>query len=298
MQLQTNKEQKEIKQHGSYAFPFRISYERLSNFETGSFSWHWHPEIELTLVREGSISYQVNEKIYPLRAAQGLFCNSNMLHTGHRLESEDCSYLSITFHPRLLYGYHSSIMENKYVHSILNSPACSSICFTPDIPWQKHVLELIEHIRLLSATPPHSGELQIQIALMTIWQEIFDHAEVTENENQKPNKDTTRIRQIIEYIQMHYQENITLEQLSNHVHLCSNETCRMFKRCMKQTIFDYLIHYRIERSLEYIQQTDMSITQISDLVGFATPNYFSRVFKKDIGCTPMEYRKKGQITLS
>ncbi len=291
MQLQIDKEQKEIKQHGSYEFPFRISYERLSYFETGSFSWHWHPEIELTLVMEGSISYQVNEKIYSLRASQGLFCNSNMLHTGRRLDSQDCSYLSITFHPRLLYGYSSSVMDNKFMHPILNSPACSSILFSSHIPWQQHILELIEHIRLLCATPSRSTELQIQIALMTIWLEIYEHAELDELEHSKPNKDTMRIRQIIEYIQTHYQENITLEQLSNHVHLCSNETCRMFKRCMNQTIFDYLIHYRIEKSLEYIQRTNMSITEISDHVGFATPNYFSRVFKKAMGCTPMEYQK-------
>lgn len=53
MRLQIDKEQKEIKRHGSYGFPVLVSYERLSYFDTGEFPWHWHPEIELTLVMEG-----------------------------------------------------------------------------------------------------------------------------------------------------------------------------------------------------------------------------------------------------
>ena len=63
MQLQINQEQKELKSHGSYSFPVLVSYERLSNFDTREFPWHWHPEIELTLVSEGDMVYQVNDSL-------------------------------------------------------------------------------------------------------------------------------------------------------------------------------------------------------------------------------------------
>lgn len=81
MQLQINQEKKELKPHGNYGFPLLVSYERLSYFETGSFLWHWHPEVELTLVMDGEIAYQVNDNLYHLKKGQGLFCNSNMLHS-------------------------------------------------------------------------------------------------------------------------------------------------------------------------------------------------------------------------
>ena len=48
MQIRMDKENRELKAHGSYEFPVNISYEQLSRYERGSFSWHWHPEIELT----------------------------------------------------------------------------------------------------------------------------------------------------------------------------------------------------------------------------------------------------------
>ena len=55
MQIITNNAGKELKKHGDSAFPFLVSYERLSGYETGSFLWHWHPEIELTYIHKGEI---------------------------------------------------------------------------------------------------------------------------------------------------------------------------------------------------------------------------------------------------
>ena len=83
MQIQTDRNQKEIKIHGTYGFPVRVSHERLSNYERRSFMWHWHTELEWTYVLEGQIRYQVNEQVHELKPGQGLLCNSNMLHTGH-----------------------------------------------------------------------------------------------------------------------------------------------------------------------------------------------------------------------
>lgn len=291
MELQIDQKKKEIKSHGSYEFPLLVSYERLSYFETGSFPWHWHPEIELTLVMEGDISYQVNESQYQLRAGEGLFCNTNVLHSGHGFEAEDCSYLSITFHPRLLYGYSSSVMQNKYMHHILKSPSLASIRFCPEVEWQRVVLEQMERIRQLKAAEPDSMELQIQIALLTIWQQIYEHVGQEAASGNENGRDTERIRQIMEYIQNHYAEKITLEDLADQIHLCKSESCRLFKRYMNQSMFDYLLDYRIERSLELLRQSGLDVTQISGLVGFANPGYYSRIFKRKMGCTPLEYRK-------
>ena len=86
MQIRMDKENRELKAHGSYEFPVNISYEQLSRYERGSFSWHWHPEIELTFVLSGQIGYQVNGKSYVLKEGDGIFCNTNALHSGHMID--------------------------------------------------------------------------------------------------------------------------------------------------------------------------------------------------------------------
>ena len=63
MQIITNQFQKELKQHGNEQFPFLVSYQKLSEYESGSFMWHWHPEIEITYVQKGTMCYKVNHMV-------------------------------------------------------------------------------------------------------------------------------------------------------------------------------------------------------------------------------------------
>ena len=65
MRLNIDKEHKELKAHGNYAFPVLVSDERLSWFDTGEFPWHWHPEIELTIVLDGNA---VPVEVWPFQA--------------------------------------------------------------------------------------------------------------------------------------------------------------------------------------------------------------------------------------
>ena len=76
IQIITNEHQEELKEHGTYEFPVLVSDEALSRFYTSSFQWHWHTEIELTLITEGTMVYQINDQIFYPRAGQALFGNS------------------------------------------------------------------------------------------------------------------------------------------------------------------------------------------------------------------------------
>ena len=292
MRLQIDQKQKEVKAHGTYGFPVLVSPERLSWFDTGEFPWHWHPEIELTLILEGEILYQVNDNSCLLKAGEGLFCNTNVLHAGRHGNSADCSYLSVTFHPRLLYGYNNSLMQNRYMEGILRDPELASIHFKPEVDWQKNVLEQIRKIQRLSADKAEASELKIQIALMEIWLLIYEHVEPGAEEQSGQDRDTERIRCIMVYIQEHYAEKITLEELAEQIHLCRSESCRLFKRYMNASIFDYLLDYRVERSLPLLRDDRLDVTQIAGMTGFSNPAYFAKIFRRKMGCTPFPYRKK------
>ena len=135
MQIRMDKENRELKAHGSYEFPVNISYEQLSRYERGSFSWHWHPEIELTFVLSGQIGYQVNGKSYVLKEGDGIFCNTNALHSGHMIDGMDCVYISTTFAPRFLYGFSNSVIQTRYVEPVLTDMQLASIVFSPEIDW-------------------------------------------------------------------------------------------------------------------------------------------------------------------
>ena len=175
MQIIIQNNQKELKEHGNYAFPVNISVEQIQSYEQGAFLWHWHPEIELTLILSGEMEYQVNDSIYILKQGEGLFCNSNSLHSGHMLDEKDCTYLSVTFHPRFLYGYENSILHSKYINFITANEAWSSLTLQPSVPWQKDILANMEDIYDLSKSTDSDFEMQVHMLLMNIWQKIFRH---------------------------------------------------------------------------------------------------------------------------
>lgn len=296
MQIIINKDQKELKEHGNYAFPFRISYEELENYERNIFLWHWHPEIELTLFLEGEMEYQINDTLYHVKEGDALFCNSNALHAGQKLDNSNCRYMSITFHPRLLSGFSGSIMETEYVQNVITNPSFSSIHFTNSIDWHKEVIHTMNDLHSMFPNEDMNYDaMQIQIYLLQIWRKLYHHMpELTCLATSTSHQYANRLKTILSYIETHYTESITLEEIAKEINLCKSECCRFFKKHMNQSLFDYILTYRIEQSFHLLLNTDNSITAIADQVGFTNPCYFGKVFKEQTGCTPTQYRKNGK----
>lgn len=95
---------------------------------------------------------------------------------------------------------------------------------------------------------------------------------------------------VISYINEHYTENITLEQLCSVFHVGKNYLYKTLKNQTGQTINNYIISVRLNNAKKYLEQSDKSVTEISWLVGFYDYNYFIRTFKKHFQTTPLKYR--------
>lgn len=291
MQIITNQFQKELKKHGNYQFPILISNERLSKYESGSFLWHWHPEIELTLIDKGEMIYKVNEKIFHLYQGEALFGNANSFHTGCMYVNHDCQYVSITFDPKLIYGYENSIIYLKYVAPIIQNFSLPAIHFDLSEKWHKEVIDILKSIIKIGQQNCNSYEFDILINLHQFWKLLFlnhnSESEITAYD--KRNYD--RIRSILSYIENNYSYKLTLDDIAKHVHLCKGECCRLFKNYMKIPLFEFILEYRIEKSLSYLADSKYSIRDIAINVGFNDSNYFSKSFCKIKGYSPTKYKK-------
>lgn len=292
MQLHLNNTRKELKSHGSWSFPFHTSHEILSSYERGSFSWHWHPEVELTLFLSGEMEYQVNDRIYHMKAGDGLFCNANALHTGRMIHGHDCHYFSITFLPRLISGFEDSLIYTRFLEPVLTSARLSSVSFSAAVSWEEEELRFLKQILLLSRHPSPVYEMEIQRTLSSFWQLLFlNQSTALQPAARETIRDTERLRTILEYLHTHYQEKITLETLARQVSISRSECCRFFRNHMKLSLFDYLLEYRVEKSLPLLRETDLSITQIAGQTGFGSSAYYAKVFKNEMGISPSQYRK-------
>ena len=290
MQIITNQFQKELKQHGNEQFPFLVSYQKLSEYESGSFMWHWHPEIEITYVQKGTMCYKVNHMVYHLKEGDIVFNNSGALHSGTMENQEDCAYIPVTFDPRLIYGFFQSTINSKYVDPVIQDSMLPAICIDQSEPWHKPFREYLLRIIALDEKKPDFYELDITICLQSMWRLLLEHITYEPQTSRENSLEYDRIKKILSYIEENYQNKITLNDIAGHIHLCESECTRLFKRHMNTTLFAFLQEYRIERSLEFLQ-ADQPVSAVADKAGFSDPNYYSKVFAKIKGCSPREYRK-------
>ena len=289
MQIITNQFQKELKQHGNEQFPFLVSYQKLSEYESGSFMWHWHPEIEITYVQKGTMCYKVNHMVYHLKEGDIVFNNSGALHSGTMENQKDCAYIPVTFDTRLIYGFFQSTVNSKYVDPVIQDSMLPAICIDQSEPWHKPFREYLLRIIDLDEKKPDFYELDITICLQSMWRLLLEHITYEPQASRENSLEYDRIKKILSYIEENYQNKITLNDIAGHIHLCESECTRLFKRHMNTTLFAFLQEYRIERSLEFLQD-DQPVSAVADKAGFSDPNYYSKVFAKIKGCSPREYR--------
>lgn len=111
-----------------------------------------------------------------------------------------------------------------------------------------------------------------------------------------PQAAPAEIKKMCAYMQENYAEKISLEDVTQHVGFSKFYGGRLFKQHMGMTIIEYLIDVRLTHAKELLAQGEFSIKQISFMVGYQDPNYFTWSFKKATGISPVKYRYFQNLT--
>ena len=94
------------------------------------------------------------------------------------------------------------------------------------------------------------------------------------------------------YIHKNYEKNISAQTIADDMNISEGHIRRVFKEEMNLTVADYLTNYRITKAKEFMKKGDIRVTQVYQRVGFTSSQYFSSVFKKNVGISPSEYNRK------
>lgn len=110
------------------------------------------------------------------------------------------------------------------------------------------------------------------------------------------NRNTCRINANVEKIETLIQEEynnpmLSLNYIAETLNFSVSYICILYKRCRGKTINQYITEYRVEKAKKYLRESKKTIKSIAQSVGFTDWNYFIKVFKKETGLTPGEYRR-------
>lgn len=115
-------------------------------------------------------------------------------------------------------------------------------------------------------------------------------APMSQEESQESLRLSAASKKIRTYIENHYQEDLSLQDLAGAMEYSDAYFCKIFKQCFDKSFIMYLSEFRVEKAKELLADTMVNIKDVSSYVGYRDSNYFTKVFKRITGATPSEYR--------
>ena len=291
-EIKTNENNEELVQHGDYEFPCALYFSDIDVYTASEIAWHWHKEIEIVVLYEGSVSLETEKESIVLQKGDGVFINSEELHYFKKIGDEKCVLISYVFDKSLVIGDKGSIIERKYIEPLVQNKTLSLFKISEKLSRK------LEEVFFEYEDKKFGVEINIRNILSSVLLEIIieNREKLIEKKTYK-NLDNQRIKGMLDFIQKNYSNELTLKEIGEAVFIGERETLRCFARTIGISPIEYLKKYRVKVAANLLTTTDLPVTEICIQCGFNSPSYFSKSFQRVFNVTPREYRKNKIVTM-
>lgn len=242
---------------------------------------HTHPFTELFYVVDGKGEFSIQGQRFPVKANDFVIINPQVEHTELSSPDEPLEYIVLGING-LSFSNLTPVSEGGHPFSFFNLR-----------DEQKDILRYLNAMVQEATSQSMSYELVCHNLLEILLIKILRHQHF-DLEVGKQSKATKDISFIKHYLETYYHESIQLEDLASMTHLSRFYISHSFKKEIGMSPMEYLIDIRIKESKILLRTTNYSISQVADIVGFTTPTYFSKQFRKSTGISPTDYREQYQ----
>lgn len=278
-------EYREKRQQGTFDFPIAF-YHIEPSHPRYMMPYHWHTEFELIRILEGIFGLNIDGK--PLTAEKGdiIFIRDGLLHGGTPLR---CKYECVVFDLKLL--LQDNHICSKQIRSIINHTISIHTKLTDG---GNALSQAVANIFDSLHEKKTGYEFITQGALYQLFGIILgDHLyEEAPHPSVAAQHHIRNFKNVLNYIESHYTENISLEELAKEAGMSPKYFCRFFRDMTNRTPIDYVNYYRIECACEQLSTTEASITEVALNCGFNDISYFSKLFRRYKGITPRQYMSR------
>ena len=283
---------KEHKQHGDTMFPAAL-YAVKHNSIGRILPFHWHSEMEFIYLSVGEAVFSIDDTDISVKAGECIFVNSGELHSGSSNTSSS-EYFSIVFNTDILGNSFDACY--KFFHGIKTNKFMLQQHFKPDNPSERKVIAELKAIIEELSNKNMAYELSVKSRLLCVFTILFRNNLYTTSLSDKKDSFALRkhntLKQIIGYIYENYNKKVKLEDMGRSLNLTPQYLCKLFKEMTGTGIVEYTNHYRVETASSLLKISKLTITDIALECGFDNISYFNRVFKKQLNCTPSEFRSR------
>lgn len=255
---------------------------------------HFHPEFQLTLIKEGTGTLVVGDRIERFQPYDLLLLGANVPH----VMLNDAEYFEPDS-PRQVSAYSFFFKESILGDIFINSPELVHISAL--LREASHGVRvrfsgptlLTEKLEKINELRPFDQLLLLLSTLDTMT--LLPECERLSGTSYKnPNKpvDHQRLENVFNFILTHYANVITLDDIADVANLTPHAFCRFLRTHTRKTFSQLLNEVRIEHACRLLKDSTQSVSQIAFACGYSNLSNFNRQFKQVTGMTPREYIKK------
>ena len=288
-----NENLKEQTQRGSFLFPF----ERYHTCDaSGNFyvSCHWHPDTEIIYLQKGSIRLFINGSPHIVEKDTIIFINREELHNLDSL-APGTTYDALVFPLEFLSFDFYDYCQHKYLLPLIQKKLFFPSFLKPGDICYNTVRECITGICSCCSLKSAGYQMAVKAFLLQILACLIQQNCLIfsqENRSAFHEKKLDTMKNIVSYLQEHISEKILVDDVASICFMSANYFCKYFKHQFGKTFTQYVNGLRLEKACRLLEETDLPVMEISLQCGFENLSYFVRLFKKDKGVTPSDYRRR------
>ena len=269
-------------------FPYLCSHAIVTS---SSIPWHWHQTFELFYMEEGTNEYRTPNDIRTFPKGSVGIVNAGIAHASRRVDCDRIRQYIHLFSPELLSGPTGTLFEEMFMAPLTGN---ASLEMLQILPGPNNTEDELAILRLMKESftlddKEFGYELRVRNILSEIWLHLLA---LPRPESDHPANGNEKIKKMIGWVQEHFQEEIAVRDLADAAYISERECFRIFRNILNQTPSEYIRAFRIRQACRMLAASDHSIAQISQDCGFGTQQHFGYVFRKTMGCTPGEFRRR------
>ena len=252
---------------------------------------HFHTSFELALFKEGTGRYRCNNKLLSFSQGDIFMFSTNEEHFIEQI-TEEMTVLNVHFEFQYILSCTRDEQRFSFMDVFFNrrEDFCNKI--DRNLQIAKEISRLMLSMEAEMREQKANYEIIVQSKLLTVLSLLSREFGSTQGSFKIPHHlDKMReLEMVINYINAHYTEQLTLDMLSKVGKMDISSLCKLFKKTHGITIWDYITIRRIDSAKNLLKNTDKKILDIQFLCGYQTCANFNKNFKKLTNMSPREYR--------
>ncbi len=256
---------------------------------------HKHHYLEVSLITKGRARYYVDGQTMTIQAGDILLLNGSKEHGIIDIQGDESfGMLVIHFEPEFFYSIENPLLDFRFLQMFFEGVYGDRHRLSGDEDLLSNLRTLILTIENEFLSRAIGYDLSVKLKLFELMLELIRFYDIEIDAlNQNENNDHLRlIREAKIYIHQHFNEEISLKRISKHLSISESYVSTLFKKYTGISLIKYINSVRISKSMELIETSKMSILSIAIACGFNNTSNFNKLFKRQTGMKPSEYRKK------